>query len=333
MYITYLVEDDDLGQYAETILKKRLGFSQILLRKMKRYQALHINGEFALHKTRVKAGDFIEVSFVEESEILGNLEASPEIPILYEDAWIGIVDKPAGLPSHPRFEGDPGLSTSLGPKPVHMINRLDLDTSGLCLVGKNPYAHDILSRVPISKLYLALVHGILEEDSGRIDAPIARVEGSIIERHIADDGKEAISHFVTVARWEELNCSLLGFRLETGRTHQIRVHAKHIGHPLVGDTLYGINQMKQIPNKLKIDKAITINKLLDRQFLHASRLVFKQVIINQEIDIRAKLPRDLTAVLQYLNANERAIFSSVNKEELLELKIAARNIQNNALEI
>lgn len=332
MYISYSVTPEDHGMSAQAVLKHRLFFSQVLLRKLKKYRALHVNGEFVLHKTTVQAGDLIEVDFTEEGELEGVLDNPGGIPILYEDAWLALVAKPPGLPSHPRFPGDPGLSTRLSSKRVHLINRLDLDTSGLTIIGKNPYAHDLMSRTPITKVYLALVHGIMP-DTGIIDLPIARKTGSIIEREVhLDNGQKAISHFVNVCTWPKQNVSLVGFRLETGRTHQIRVHAQYFGHPLVGDTLYGTEQSSQVTKgQWDKDQANSLNILLSRQFLHAYQLEFEHPILDKIISTTCDLPEDLRRVIDTLNNLEDCVKGKESLDNLLCLDLPARNIQNNPI--
>lgn len=172
------------------------------------------------------------------------------LDIVYEDDAFLIINKPAGIPVHPSLHyynnslsnGVKFYFDKIGlNKKIRPVNRLDKDTSGLVVFAKNEYIQECLIRQmqnnQFKKEYIALLDGILEQKEGTVNAPIARKEKSIIERCIWDDGDTAITHYKVL---EEYACfSLVNFLLETGRTHQIRVHSKYIGHPILGDTLYG----------------------------------------------------------------------------------------------
>lgn len=325
MYLSYRVQAEDKGRTAEWVMRHRMDISSSLSRQMKRYRGLSVNGHFVLHMTPVEPGDLIEVSFVKEDELTGPLPNPLGLPVVYDDDWLSVVGKPPGLPSHPRFPGDPGLSTVFNNKTLHLINRLDMDTSGLVILGKNAHIHHLMARTPIRKIYLALVHGIVE-NSGQISAPIARKEGSIIERKIDTSGQEAVSHYEVLATWPRAHASLLAFLLETGRTHQIRVHAQYIGHPLVGDTLYGWEETFPSGPTPENFRALALNRLLKRQFLHAQRLCFKHPVSGEDLDLSLALPEDLSRVLRYLNQVD-SVHQEGTVRPLLEIPVAARNIQ------
>lgn len=344
MYIRYQVTEEDAGKTAEQVLRRRLGFSGALCRRLRVNGGLTCDGAFCLNAAKVAAGSLLEVRVLAEDELEGPLTPSEPIPILYEDEWFALVSKPPETPTHPRFPGDRGLTTVVTDQMVHPANRLDMDTSGLVVLAKNGYAHNRLTRTPMQKIYLGLAHG-LTPDEGVIDRPIARAPESIIMRQTSPEGKRAVTHYLCLKRWPKLNASLLAFRLETGRTHQIRVHCQAEGFPLVGDTLYGYEQTfrcrselrgRNRANYLREDdrdfrdpglipdfKALALNRLLRRQFLHAARLRFVHPITGEFLDIKAPLPPDLENVLAYLDAGDRAETCFASPEPLFELNLPA----------
>lgn len=172
-----------------------------------------------------------------------------------------------------------------GPR-IRFVNRLDMNTSGLVVVAKNSYAHHKLSldmgQDNVYKEYLAIVEGIISEDSGVLDFPIYRETEDSISRVVDPRGQRSITHFRTLQRLD--GASLLSLRLETGRTHQIRVHLSHTGHPIIGDDLYG-----------KPD-----SPLISRQALHAYRIGFDQPRFGDRIELTADLPQDMVELLEKL---------------------------------
>ena len=206
---------------------------------------------------------------------------------LYEDDFLLIVNKPPHLPVHPSIlHYEDSLSNGVKyyfnrinlKKKIRPVNRLDKDTSGIVIFAKNEYIQECLIKQMKSnifkKYYIAILDGILENDHGTIEAPIARKENSIIERTISSSGDNAISHYKVLKRFR--NMTEVEFYLETGRTHQLRVHSKHIGHPIIGDTLY--------------DKS---SALISRQALHAYKVEFIHPIIKEKTIIQAPVPDDL----------------------------------------
>ncbi len=342
MYLSYLVAPEDAGKTAETVLRQRLHISGALSRRIRNEQALTADGEFLLNMDRVSPGMLLELRLSDGESHVGPLTSSEPIEICYEDDWLALVNKPPATPTHPRFPGDRGLTTVLSDRQIHPANRLDLDTSGLTLIAKNGYAHHLLTITPIKKIYLGLVHGQMPA-SGQIDAPIDRAPDSIILRMVRSDGKRAVTHYRTLAYWPKYRASLVAFRLETGRTHQIRVHCQHLGHPLVGDTLYGWEQTFRVEsvirgrnrsNYLLPDKraftdpaiardfqALVLNRELPRQFLHACRLQFTHPLTKVDLDIRAGLTPDLSKILKLLNCSERELCGRM--DSLLDLDLPA----------
>lgn len=227
-------------------LKRRLGFSSGLITKVK-YGGVFKNGEVVTMRASVKNTDVITVYFPDEE---GESAPPKSIPldIIYEDAHVLLVDKPSNMPTHPAQKNSlptlaNAISAYMGEGFVfRAINRLDRDTSGIVLIAKNPYAAARLGKAmkehKIKKTYSALVSGIPSPAEGRISVPIARESEDSVKRIVREDGKEAITDYKVTKILPDGN-SVLRINLHTGRTHQIRVHMCHIGHPLVGDFLYG----------------------------------------------------------------------------------------------
>lgn len=230
--------------------------------------------------------------------------------IVYQDADVAVIDKPAGLVVHPsagHAEGTmvnallfhltdlSGLGGEIRPGIVH---RLDKDTSGLMVVAKHDAAHRFLTGEwqtgSVIKEYLALVYGTPRAEEGTVDAPIGRDPRDRKRMAVVESGRGAVTHWRVEAALR--HASLLRCRLETGRTHQIRVHMKSIGHPIVGDPMYSGPQWRGIPDKI-IQKALSN---LDRQALHATRLTFPHPTSGETMDFTSELPEDLSAVVELL---------------------------------
>ncbi|MBM2832747.1 MAG: Pseudouridine synthase [Dehalococcoidia bacterium] len=252
------------------------------------------NGQVAKSGQKLRAGD--EVAIVLPPPAPTGLEAEPiPLTVVYEDADLLVVDKPAGMavhpaPGHPRgtlvnallahIPDLEGINGSLRPGIVH---RLDKDTSGLMVVAKNGRAHEGLAaqfkKRTLKKQYLALVHGRLSPAEGAIEAPVGRDPAHRQRMAVVEDGREARTGYRVLRSVEKY--SLLEVSPASGRTHQIRVHLSAIGHPVVGDRLYGGK-----------------TSLLERQFLHASYLAFEHPISGKYLEFRSALPGDLEAVLE-----------------------------------
>lgn len=248
---------------------------------------------------KIKMGDNIKIYFPEAKEV----DIKPqEIPleIIYEDNDIIVVNKPKGLVVHPA-NGNPdgtlvnaimalcknslsGIGGEIRPGIVH---RLDKDTSGLLIVAKNDLAHINLSNQikerQVKKIYIALVRGIIKEDYATINMPIGRSTVDRKKMAVRKDGKEAITHFKVLKRYK--NYTLLEIKIDTGRTHQIRVHMAEIGHPVVGDMVYS-------NGKNEFD--------VKGQMLHAKSLDFKHPITGKEMHLEAEVPEYFKEVLKKL---------------------------------
>jgi 23S rRNA pseudouridine1911/1915/1917 synthase len=281
------------GRVIKDILIKEFDISSRLLRKLKLNQRIYCNDKIAWVNGNAKPGDEIKVNifFEEEAESI-NTEYG-KIDILYEDDSLLLVNKNGNMVSHPTCLHQSGTLANFvkgyfenkGEKlKVRFVNRLDRETSGIIVLAKNDYAQDILSKQMQSgdfiKEYIAIVHGSLEKSSGTIDLPIKREPDSIMTRMVALDGENAITHYEVIERLE--NMTVLKLRLETGRTHQIRVHLKAIGHPILGDGLYSNIE----------------TSLINRQALHSYRTGFIHPITHEKILVTANLPLDMEKIIK-----------------------------------
>lgn len=290
--ITYTIDNASTGLRIEQYLRRR-GYSYQNLTQLKKMrESILLNGAWTYMRTAVKDGDILTVHIQEP-------ESSPNIPpvklpldIVYEDEDIVVVNKPAGMPVHPSLNNyENSLANGLmyyyqeqgKPFIFRCTNRLDRDTSGLTVVAKHMVSSSILSsmgmRHEITREYLAIVRGALNPSEGTIDAPIGRTGSSLIERKIDfENGERAVTHYRVVE--EQNGHSLVSLILETGRTHQIRVHMKYIGHPLVGDYLYNPDM-----------------EYIDRQALHSHRLSFTHPVTGEKMEFTAPLPTDMRKIL------------------------------------
>ncbi len=251
-----------------------------------------------------RVADDVEVTVDHEPPEVHGPHGDPEVvvPLVYEDEHVFVVDKPAGLVIHPGRGADsgtlvhgllaidPGL-VGVGPDPDRpgIVHRLDRGTSGLMVVARTPAAHDVLRAAiaahDVEREYAALVEGTVAEATGRIEAPLGRSPRRPTLRAVVPDGKPAATDYEVEARYTEpVAVSLLACRLETGRTHQIRVHLAAIEHPVVGDEAYGARS--DLP--------------LGRPFLHARRLAFTHPVTGEACTFTSPLPEDLVAVLDLL---------------------------------
>ena len=281
--------DYKITQEADSILSflKEHGYSSNLIVHLKKTpESILKNGIWSYVNEPLHAGDLLHIH-IEENEGSGNIVPN-EIPlsILYEDEDILVIDKPANMPIHPSMNHYEQTlangvlwyyATQQNPYTFRCITRLDRDTTGALILAKNPLSAAILSvqmkKRQILRTYLALVDGLLP-DSGTINAPIARMEGSVITREVNfGTGESAITHYERLAAGKEY--SLAELHLETGRTHQIRVHMKYIGHPLPGDYLYNPDYRR-----------------INRQPLHSYQLEFTHPITGKVMLFTAPLPID-----------------------------------------
>ena len=298
MNVTYTIEEQQAGERIDKAVSSlQTEWSRTQIGNWVSEGVLTVNGEVVKPKYKVKTGDVIEITVpeVEELEIVAedlNLE------IVYEDADVLVVNKPKGMVVHPAPGHTTGtlvnglmhhctdLSGINGVMRPGIVHRIDKDTSGLLMVAKNDMAHESLVNQLVAKTvtrkYTALVHGHIAHDKGTIDAPIGRDTKDRQKQAVVDGGKHAVTHFQVVERFGDY--TLVECRLETGRTHQIRVHMNYIGFPLVGDPKYG-------PRK-------TID--FGGQVLHAGILGFDHPRTGEYLEFSSPLPEDFEQLLATL---------------------------------
>lgn len=248
MILKYLVKKENVT--INYILKNELQISSRLFNKLIKNNLVFLNNKQCDTRIIPKYGDLISINFNYDEDNSNIVSTNLNLHIIYEDEWLLILNKPSNIAIHPsRLHYDNTLSNGVKyyfdtlnlHKKIRPVNRLDFDTKGLVIFAKNEYIQECLIKQMeknlFKKEYLALVEGHLAIKKGTIDKPIARKEESIIMRTISKNGKKSITHFQVIEEFR--NCSLINCQLETGRTHQIRVHFSSIGHPLIGDTLYG----------------------------------------------------------------------------------------------
>lgn len=290
MELEFKVTDNNYHTVKE-ILKAYYQISDRLLTKLKKYNRIFLNDKPVYVTEKVSIGDILKVNMNFEETSDNIVPTKMNFDIVFEDEYFLIINKPANIPVHPSCNHyENSLSNGVKyyfdsinlKRKIRPINRLDKDTSGLVIFAKNEYIQEALIRQMKSnvfkKEYIAILESNLTEKFGTINAPIARKPGSIMEREISENGEVATSHFELIKNFEKY--SMVKYTLETGRTHQLRVHSKHIGHPILGDTLYG-----------------TQSTLINRQALHAYRISFVHPITKQDIKLEIDLPEDMKKLI------------------------------------
>lgn len=281
------------GKTLRNILEEELNMSSRFMSKLKKTKNIYVNGKFKKFDYRVSSGDIVDIVMEEEESGFDAQEIA--VSVKYEDFDMVVVDKPPFMVVHPTKSHDRGtvanaLANYFQSKGdqirIRFVNRLDMNTSGLVMIAKNPYAHHIISEEMKSnnvvKKYRTIVKGVVKDDEGSIDVPIYRPTEDSIMRTADPRGQRALTHYNVMERYED--ASLLEVRIETGRTHQIRVHMKHIGHPIIGDELYG-----------EADE-----NLIGRQALHAYSLEFSQPRTKEKANVSADIPQDMKDLIQKL---------------------------------
>lgn len=291
--IVYIADNADHEMELKQVLKKRLDVSSRLLSKLKRSKNIFVNDEHVRYHEIVKVGDTIKIIMEEDP----NYFLPQEIPfeVAYEDVDVLIVNKQPGIVTHPtRSHPDNTIANAASwylknrgkDCKIRFVNRLDMYTSGLLIIAKNSYSHHVLSEQmqadKVEKKYVAFVWGRVEDDNGRIEAAIYKPSEESIKRVVDEKGQDSITEYKVIERYND--ATMLEVKLLTGRTHQIRVHMEHIGHPMIGDSLYGRED----------------DYIIDRQALHAKYLYFLQPRYKKEVEVEAHLPEDLELLRQKL---------------------------------
>lgn len=269
-----------------------IGYSQHVIVHLKQTErGILLNGEWAYVTAIIHTKDIVTLTILEEASSENIVPIKMDLDIIYEDEDIIVINKSSNTPIHPSQNNyDNSLANALAyyykeqnlPFIFRCINRLDRDTTGLVLLAKNMYSSCVLSDMvrkrEIHREYLAIVEGKLDT-CGTIDAPIARAENSIIERCVDKiNGQSAVTHYTLLEN--KNGYSFVSIVLETGRTHQIRVHMKHIGHPLPGDFIYNPNYSH-----------------ITRQALHSHKLSFVHPVTKKPIEFCAPLPNDMQLLI------------------------------------
>ena len=299
----HLVPDGLAGQRIDSAAARMTGLSRSRIDDLIADGHVQLDGRGVTKSTRVNGGEMLEVTLPEP------VASVPVVPrevagvrIVHDDADIVVIDKPAGVAAHPSLGWDgPSvtehlaaagfrISTSGAAERQGVVQRLDVGTSGLMVVAKSERAYTLLKRAfrdrTVDKVYHALVQGFPDPHVGTIDAPIGRHPGHDWKMAIVDGGRHSVTHYNTLEVFR--GATLLEIHLETGRTHQIRVHAQAIGHPCVGDPLYGS------------DPVLARRLGLERQWLHAVELGFEHPGSGEQVRFSSPYPDDLAAALQQL---------------------------------
>ena len=328
-------EDESFG--IRRMLKKHFDFSSRLFAKLRHQERVYLNGEVLKGYMHPKEGDIVTCILPDEES---TFEAEKiDFHVVYEDDDLLIIDKPAGYTVHPT-KGHPAHTMANAVTyymqekgesfKIRFVNRLDMDTTGILVVGKNSHSQDAMVRDMktdrIQKYYMAIVLGIIPEDEFTIDAPIGMADPEKVGRTVVSDGegRPSVTHVRVIARYDhKIEAALLGapdsydgpgephdpadrapsgviqtkiydgltlveLKLDTGRTHQIRVHMSHIGHPVLGDRLYG-----------------GATDLIPRQALHAYKLFFHHPATGNGMTVTCPLPEDMQNILDKLEAEKR----------------------------
>lgn len=287
-----IVSDEHKNQTVESYLKNRWQFPKKLLHELRMAKGCKLNGEAKPWNTVLLSGDQIEILLFKDEDY-GVIPQNQSVEICYEDEHLLIANKPYGIDTHPNEKGqlntlangvafhfqENGLQTK-----VRHIHRLDKDTTGGVVFAKHALSSAILdsmlSERKIKRTYTAIVDGNVKSQKGTIDEAIGRDRHHPTRRRVSPKGDKAITHYKKLRYLSKLNVTILECQLDTGRTHQIRVHLSFLGHPLIGDQLYG--------GKIK---------LLNRQGLHASNVQFTHPFTNEILSIHIPFPTDLKQIL------------------------------------
>lgn len=291
--IDYIIDEDSAGLRVEQFLRRKRYSGQNLSEIKRMPKSILVNRVHYYMRQELSTGDHLQVRICETQ----NSEKIPptklSLDIIYEDEDLLVLNKPAGMPIHPSLNNyTNSIANALAyyfqsqgkPFIFRCCNRLDRDTSGLTIVSKHLVSGSILSDMTkyreVHREYLAIARGSVTPSEGTIQAPLGRKEGTIIERTVDwEHGEDAVTHYKVVK--EANGHSLVSLRLETGRTHQIRIHMKYLGYPLIGDYLYNPDM-----------------EYMTRQALHSHHMEFTHPITGEHMSFTAPLPEDMVRVMQ-----------------------------------
>jgi 23S rRNA pseudouridine1911/1915/1917 synthase len=333
---TLIVPAEAAGQRLDQFLTSQLeGVSRSRVQLLLEQGDVVVDGGRAKASSKLRGGESIAITGEPRPAPLKAIAEDIPLRVVFEDANLAVIDKPAGMMVHAgsgmtedarnrgtlvnallhRFQA---LSTTSGELRPGIVHRLDKDTSGLIIVAKNDRTHAALAEMfstrQVKKTYVALVHGAVERAKGTITAAIGRdpVRRTRMTTRVQEEGRSAVSHYEVVRRLATRfgKFTLVRVRIETGRTHQIRVHMASIGHPVVGDTLYGASgqltdqaALQAAPSKAARRKAEPEKLRLGRNFLHAAELEFRHPITGKPLSLAAPLPQALEAFLERLESS------------------------------
>ena len=317
--ITYKIGPESASQKVSSFLKAKGYSTQNRINLKKDPRSIWVNGVCVFQNTILQAGDELKVQIREQENSDGIVSVELPLDIVYEDEDLLVINKPAGMPIHPSLHNyDNSLGNALAwyfkkqgkPFVFRCINRLDRDTSGLTIVAKHMVSGAILSHMVAAKSkegleaegihreYLAIVEGHVSPEKGVIEAPIARKESSCLERIVDfENGERAITHYQVLQTTDKY--SLVALQLETGRTHQIRVHMGYLGYPLVGDFLYNPNYIGNQIDRLSDDVTDDLQKEKaadypsHRQALHTHKISFPHPMTGEHMEFCVPMPEDM----------------------------------------
>lgn len=291
--IDYIIDEDSAGLRVEQFLRRKRYSGQNLSEIKRMPKSILVNGVHYYMRQELSKGDHLQVRICETKNSEKIPPTNLPLDIIYEDEDILVLNKPAGMPIHPSLNNyTNSMANALAyyfqsqgkPFIFRCCNRLDRDTSGLTIVSKHLVSGSILSDMTkyreVHREYLAIARGSVTPSEGTIQAPLGRKEGTIIERTVDwEHGEDAVTHYKVVK--EANGHSLVSLRLETGRTHQIRIHMKYLGYPLIGDYLYNPDM-----------------EYMTRQALHSHHMEFTHPITGEHMSFTAPLPEDMARVMQ-----------------------------------
>ena len=291
--IDYIIDEDSAGLRVEQFLRRKRYSGQNLSEIKRMPKSILVNGVHYYMRQELSTGDHLQVRICETKNSEKIPPTNLPLDIIYEDEDLLVLNKPAGMPIHPSLNNyTNSIANALAyyfqsqgkPFIFRCCNRLDRDTSGLTIVSKHLVSGSILSDMTkyreVHREYLAIARGSVTPSEGTIQAPLGRKGGTIIERTVDwDHGEDAVTHYKVVK--EANGHSLVSLRLETGRTHQIRIHMKYLGYPLIGDYLYNPDM-----------------EYMTRQALHSHHMEFTHPITGEHMSFTAPLPEDMARVMQ-----------------------------------